>query len=59
MSRLFLVCFAGISGSATADASALGSMIIPAMKKNGFDADYAVAVNASSTRSDQSFRQVS
>lgn len=41
--------FAGISGSATADASALGSMIIPAMKKNGFDADYAVAVNASSS----------
>lgn len=41
--------FAGISGSATADASALGSMIIPAMKKNGFDTDYAVAVNASSS----------
>ena len=41
--------FAGISGSATADASALGSMIIPAMKKNGFDADYAVAENASSS----------
>lgn len=41
--------FAGISGSATADASALGSMIIPAMKKNGYDADYAVAVNASSS----------
>lgn len=41
--------FSGISGSATADASAVGSMIIPAMKKNGFDADYAVAVNASSS----------
>lgn len=41
--------FSGISGSATADASALGSMMIPAMKKNGFDADYAVAVNASSS----------
>jgi tripartite ATP-independent transporter DctM subunit len=41
--------FSGISGSATADASAIGSMIIPAMKKNGFDADYAVAVNASSS----------
>ena len=41
--------FAGISGSATADASALGSMLIPAMKKNGFDADYAVAVSASSS----------
>jgi C4-dicarboxylate transporter DctM subunit len=41
--------FSGISGSATADASALGSMMIPAMKKNGFDPDYAVAVNASSS----------
>jgi tripartite ATP-independent transporter DctM subunit len=27
----------------------LGSMMIPAMKKNGFDADYAVAVNASAS----------
>ena len=41
--------FSGISGSATADASALGSMMIPAMKKNGFDADYAVAVNSSAS----------
>ena len=46
MSNMF---FSGISGSATADASALGSMMIPAMKKNGFDADYAVAVNASAS----------
>ena len=41
--------FSGISGSATADASALGSMMIPAMKRNGFDSDYAVAVNASAS----------
>lgn len=41
--------FSGISGSATADASALGSMMIPAMKRTGFDADYAVAVNASAS----------
>ena len=41
--------FSGISGSATADASALGSMMIPAMRKNGFDADYAVGVNASAS----------
>lgn len=41
--------FSGISGSATADASALGSMMIPAMRRNGFDADYAVAVNASAS----------
>ena len=41
--------FSGISGSATADASALGSMMIPAMRKTGFDADYAVAVNAAAS----------
>ncbi len=41
--------FSGISGSATADASAMGSMLIPAMQKNGFDSDYTVAVNASSS----------
>ena len=41
--------FAGISGSATADASAIGSMLIPAMVEDGFDADYAVAVNASAS----------
>ena len=41
--------FSGISGSATADASALGSMLIPAMKKSGIDTDFAVAVSASSS----------
>ena len=41
--------FSGISGSATADASALGSMMIPAMVKNGYDRDYAVAVSASAS----------
>ena len=41
--------FSGISGSATADASALGSMLIPAMKKSGIDADFAVSVSASSS----------
>lgn len=41
--------FAGISGSATADASAIGSMLIPAMIEDGFDRDYAVAVNASAS----------
>lgn len=39
--------FSGISGSATADASALGSMMIPAMQRSGFARDYAVAVSAS------------
>lgn len=41
--------FSGISGSATADASAVGSVMIPAMKKNGIDSEFAVAVTASSS----------
>jgi tripartite ATP-independent transporter DctM subunit len=41
--------FAGISGSASADAAGLGSMLIPAMKKNGYDKDYAVIVTATSS----------
>jgi tripartite ATP-independent transporter DctM subunit len=40
---------AGISGSSVADASALGSIIIPSMKKEGYDADYAAAVNATAS----------
>jgi len=40
--------FGGISGSAVADASAIGSLMIPAMKKDGFPAAYAGAVTASS-----------
>jgi tripartite ATP-independent transporter DctM subunit len=36
--------FGGISGSAVADASALGSVMIPAMKQKGYHTDYAVNV---------------
>ena len=36
--------FGGISGSAVADTSALGSILIPVMKKEGYRADYAVNV---------------
>ncbi|MEP7276653.1 MAG: TRAP transporter large permease [Betaproteobacteria bacterium] len=36
--------FGGISGSAVADTSALGSIMIPLMKKKGYDTDYAVNV---------------
>lgn len=39
--------FGGISGSALADASSIGSMMIPMMKKKGYDTDYAVAVTVS------------
>lgn len=38
--------FGGISGSATADLSAIGSILIPSMKKEGYDADFAVAVTS-------------
>jgi len=38
--------FAGMSGSAAADSAAVGSVMIPAMKKKGYDAGYASAVVA-------------
>ena len=39
--------FAGISGSAAADAAAVGAILIPAMKKTGYASDFAAAVQAS------------
>ncbi len=36
--------FGGIAGSPLADVSAIGSVMIPLMKKDGYDADYAVNV---------------
>ena len=39
--------FAGISGSAAADAAAVGAILIPAMKKSGYDSEFAAAVQAS------------
>ncbi|TKW64302.1 MAG: TRAP transporter large permease [Paracoccus denitrificans] len=41
--------FGGISGSAVADTSALGSMLIPMMEKAGYDKDYAVNVTVTSS----------
>ncbi|MEW6263254.1 MAG: TRAP transporter large permease [Thermodesulfobacteriota bacterium] len=38
--------FAGISGSAVADAAALGSILIPAMEDEGYDKTFAAAVVA-------------
>jgi C4-dicarboxylate transporter, DctM subunit len=40
--------FAEISGSAVADVAALGSILIPAMKKKGYPAPFAAAVTSSS-----------
>ena len=39
--------FAGVSGSAVADCSAIGSLMIPMMKEKGFDSDFSAAVTAS------------
>jgi tripartite ATP-independent transporter DctM subunit len=41
--------FGGISGSAVADTSALGAILMPVMKEKGYDADYAVNVTVTSS----------
>lgn len=41
--------FAGMSGSAVADTVAIGSVMIPAMKKEGYDEGFAGAVTAASS----------
>ena len=41
--------FAGISGSSTADAAGIGSLLIPQMKKQGFAPSFTVAVTACSS----------
>ncbi|WP_126979308.1 TRAP transporter large permease [Frigidibacter oleivorans] len=38
------VMFGGVSGSATADASAVGGLMVPQMKARGYDVDYAVNI---------------
>ncbi|MCX8117988.1 MAG: TRAP transporter large permease [Desulfobacterota bacterium] len=41
--------FAGITGAAVADTSALGSILIPAMEKEKYDRDFSAAVTAASS----------
>ena len=41
--------FGGISGSAVADTSALGSVMIPMMREQGYDDDYSVNVTVTSS----------
>ena len=43
------ILFAGLTGAAVADAAAIGSMLIPAMKKEGYKSSYAAAVTAASS----------
>ncbi len=41
--------FAGISGSSTADSAGIGAIMIPAMKKEGYDTSVSVAITACSS----------
>ncbi|MDE0169625.1 MAG: TRAP transporter large permease [bacterium] len=41
--------FGGISGSATADSAAIGSVLVPEMKKGGYPTPYAAGVTAASS----------
>ncbi len=43
------ILFAGLSGSAVADTSALGSMLIPAMEKQGYTRRFSAAITAASS----------
>jgi tripartite ATP-independent transporter DctM subunit len=43
------IIFSGISGSATADTVALGSVLIPAMEKEGYDKKFSAAITAASS----------
>ncbi len=46
---LISMLFAGITGAAAADSSAIGSMLIPAMIDEGYDDDFSCAITASSS----------
>ena len=43
------VFFAGITGAAVTDTVAIGKILIPAMKREGYDADYCAALTACSS----------
>jgi len=43
------ILFAGVNGSAAADTSALGSILIPAMHKDGYPKSYAAGLTAGSS----------
>lgn len=43
------VMFGGVSGSAVADASALGNALIPVQKKQGYPSGFAAAINSASS----------
>ena len=41
--------FAGITGAAVSDVSALGSIFVPAMRKRGYPGDFSAAITATSS----------
>ena len=43
------ILFAGLTGAAVADTAAIGSILIPAMKKEGYSAPYSAAVTTASS----------
>ena len=43
------IFFAGMTGAAVSDTAAIGTMLIPAMEKDGYDLDFSAAVTASSS----------
>ncbi|MGI6035384.1 MAG: TRAP transporter large permease [Limnochordia bacterium] len=43
------ILFAGITGMATADTTALGSVLIPAMVEKGYERDYSTAITIASS----------
>ncbi|MDR1625770.1 MAG: TRAP transporter large permease [Spirochaetia bacterium] len=46
---LVSILFAGISGVAVADTAAMGSILIPMMKKQGYTAEYSAAITTASS----------
>ncbi|MDR1315279.1 MAG: TRAP transporter large permease [Spirochaetales bacterium] len=46
---LVSILFAGISGAAVADTAAMGSILIPMMKKQGYTAEYSAAITTASS----------
>ena len=43
------IVFAGISGSATADCAAIGSTLIPSMRREGYDPGFSAGITAASS----------
>ena len=46
---LVSIIFAGLSGSAVADTSSIGAILIPAMKRDGYSRAFTAAVTAASS----------